>query len=219
MKYILESLVNYSFIFLIFIILEIFLYFHYKKNNIFVSKGFMIGWQLFTCLMTAIFTITGTASYNDIGKYNLSVSDINLIPLINSDLFGLIMNIILFVPFGIALPLLWKKGTSFLQTAYCGFLFSLFIEISQLFNLRATDIDDLISNTLGTMIGFGIYYFLFRKITFFQIDNSKSKVINNSNLNKVITNSSLINMILIFFVYFFVCSSLINFIWRTIYEF
>jgi glycopeptide antibiotics resistance protein len=212
MRYILEALVNYSFMLLIFIVLETLIYFYYKKKNIFVSKGFIIGWQLLACLMTAIFSITGTAGINDISKYGISVSDINIIPLINSDLFGFIMNIILFVPFGIALPLLWKKSTSFLQTVCCGFLFSLFIEISQLFNLRATDIDDLISNTIGSMIGFGIYYLLFRKITFFQIDNSRLKVNRNSSSNKVIRNSGLINMILIFFVYFFVGSLLISFI-------
>jgi hypothetical protein len=87
MRYILGAFVNYSFMLLIFIVLETLIYFYYKKKSIFVSKGFIIGWQLLACLMTAIFTITGTAGINDIGKYGISVSDINIIPLINSDLF------------------------------------------------------------------------------------------------------------------------------------
>lgn len=33
-----------------------------------------------------------------------------------------------------------------------------------MFNFRATDVDDLMMNTLGTVIGFGIYYILFVKI-------------------------------------------------------
>ena len=33
-----------------------------------------------------------------------------------------------------------------------------------MFNFRATDLDDLMMNTLGTVIGFGIYYLLFVKI-------------------------------------------------------
>ena len=42
-------------------------------------------------------------------------------------------------------------------TALAGFSFSILIEISQLLNNRRTDIDDLIMNTLGAIIGFLIY--------------------------------------------------------------
>lgn len=45
-----------------------------------------------------------------------------------------------------------------------GFLLSLSIEIIQLpFAVRASDVDDLILNTLGCMVGYGIYA-LVRKI-------------------------------------------------------
>ena len=41
------------------------------------------------------------------------------------------------------------------NTFFIGFGFSLFIEIVQLFTLyRATDIDDLLTNVIGTMIGY-----------------------------------------------------------------
>ena len=47
---------------------------------------------------------------------------------------------------------------SFKKTALTGFLISLAIEIIQLpFAVRASDIDDLILNTLGVMAGYGIY--------------------------------------------------------------
>lgn len=35
--------------------------------------------------------------------------------------------------------------------------FSLIIEIMQLFNHRATDVDDLLMNTIGGVVGYGIY--------------------------------------------------------------
>ena len=42
-----------------------------------------------------------------------------------------------------------------------GFLFSLTIEISQMFTLyRVSDIDDLITNVIGTMLGFLGYNFI-----------------------------------------------------------
>ena len=45
-----------------------------------------------------------------------------------------------------------------------GFCFSLLIEISQLCNHRRTDVDDLIMNTLGTILGYLLFLF-FIKIT------------------------------------------------------
>lgn len=46
---------------------------------------------------------------------------------------------------------------SLAQTVGLGFLFSLLIEISQLLNFRASDVNDLILNTAGALGGFGIY--------------------------------------------------------------
>ena len=44
-----------------------------------------------------------------------------------------------------------------------GFVISLFIEFCQLFISRGTDIDDLILNTLGTIVGLLIYKLLSKK--------------------------------------------------------
>ncbi|MDE8707787.1 VanZ family protein [[Ruminococcus] torques] len=49
---------------------------------------------------------------------------------------------------------MWKKMRSLHLTALARFSFSILIEISQLLNNRRTDIDDLIMNTLGSIIGF-----------------------------------------------------------------
>ncbi len=70
---------------------------------------------------------------------------------------GYILNIILFIPLGFFLPILYKKYRNFKEVTKVGFLTSLFIEIMQLFSHRATDIDDLITNTLGTIIGYLIF--------------------------------------------------------------
>ena len=73
--------------------------------------------------------------------------------------YNLLGNIAIFVPIGFFLPLLWKK-LNFPLTVLSGFLFSLFIELFQLFLPRFTDIDDIILNTTGTVIGAGLYYLL-----------------------------------------------------------
>ena len=67
-------------------------------------------------------------------------------------------NVLMFVPTGIIVPILFKKLDSFPKTVLAGFLLSLAIELSQLLTpARVTDVDDLIMNTLGAAIGYGIY--------------------------------------------------------------
>lgn len=65
-----------------------------------------------------------------------------------------VLNVILFIPLGIFLPLLWKKYRSCLKTVFLGFSTSLFLEGMQIFTYRASDINDLITNTAGTILGF-----------------------------------------------------------------
>ena len=71
----------------------------------------------------------------------------------------------MFIPSGIILPVICRNPDTFGKTAAAGFLLSLCIETAQLpFAVRATDIDDLILNTLGVMTGYGIYRLVKRKI-------------------------------------------------------
>ncbi|MDD6798919.1 MAG: VanZ family protein [Firmicutes bacterium] len=64
-------------------------------------------------------------------------------------------NIVVFMPLGVFIPALWKL--SFAKTVLCGFFSSLFIEISQLFIHRHSDIDDLILNTFGAAAGYALW--------------------------------------------------------------
>ncbi len=68
-------------------------------------------------------------------------------------------NILMFLPIGLFAGLLtdrpkWWKGTLW------AFSLSLFIEVFQLFVSRGTDIDDLILNTLGGLLGHWAYLLL-----------------------------------------------------------
>ena len=71
-----------------------------------------------------------------------------------------ILNAMLFVPIGVTLPMLWKRFRNPVKVIAAGALFSLLIELSQCFNFRATDIDDLMMNTLGTAVGCLLFYAL-----------------------------------------------------------
>ncbi len=69
----------------------------------------------------------------------------------------LIMNIIMLIPVGFLLPIIFSQMRKFYRTVLCIALFILVIETIQYFIGRSADIDDLIMNTVGGMIGYAIY--------------------------------------------------------------
>lgn len=81
--------------------------------------------------------------------------NINLIPLSDGWSLSFILNIFLFIPLGFLCPIISNTFKRIKNTFFIGFGLSLFIEIVQLFTLyRVTDIDDLLTNVIGTMIGY-----------------------------------------------------------------
>ena len=71
---------------------------------------------------------------------------------------NIILNIMMFVPFGFLLPLVSKKFQVLWKTYLAGFLFTFLIEMTQLlFNLGICEMDDFMNNTVGAMIGYGFY--------------------------------------------------------------
>ena len=73
-------------------------------------------------------------------------------------------NIICFIPYGALLPAMRRKKMGFLKVALLSFELTLFIEISQLIlRVGSCDVDDMLLNTLGGCMGYGIYRLVFRK--------------------------------------------------------
>ncbi len=67
-------------------------------------------------------------------------------------------NAAMFIPSGIVLPIAYRQLNSFAKVVAAGAFISFCIEVIQLpFPQRASDIDDLIMNTLGVIVGYGIY--------------------------------------------------------------
>ena len=120
-----------------------------------------IGAYLFCYILVAILAAIGIPALHDFDLNPL----INLTPFaeIRTNYIEYMQNILLFIPFGFFLPLLWKRFEKPHRTLIFGALFSLSIEILQLFTYRITDIDDFFMNTLGTMIGYCLFVFA-RKI-------------------------------------------------------
>lgn len=71
---------------------------------------------------------------------------------------NIILNILMFVPFGIFLPLLFKIMQKFWKVYLAGLGLTLLIEILQLLLKRGIfEPDDILGNTVGAMIGYGVY--------------------------------------------------------------
>lgn len=67
-------------------------------------------------------------------------------------------NILLFIPFGILVPILWKYNRSIIRTTLMSFACSVLIELTQLATGRGYfEIDDIILNTLGGIIGYIVF--------------------------------------------------------------
>lgn len=89
-----------------------------------------------------------------------------------SDFTNSFLNVLLFIPLGVLLPLLWKRFKNPLRAVLFGLLVSAGIEFLQLFTYRATDINDLITNTLGTLVGWCIGRIL---VIFFPVPGESDK--------------------------------------------
>lgn len=75
---------------------------------------------------------------------------------------SMLMNVFLFVPIGLSLPfVLHKRSSSIVITVLFAFLFSTLIEYLQFrYSLGRCEVDDVIMNTLGAVVGclaYGLY--------------------------------------------------------------
>lgn len=143
----------------------------YHEIALLIFVIFIVGLASQTVIPKIELGINGNINILKNGKYG-----INLPPLkvlfetyrevfinlnINYFIINFLGNIIMFMPIGFFIPLLWEIPDK--KIIIVGFLFSLFIEVCQLFLNRGTDVDDLILNTLGTILGLLVYKFLYKK--------------------------------------------------------
>ena len=117
------------------------------------------------CLLP-VFTVDGHVQPLIISLSSIQPIRINLIPfvyILDYDIkrevaINIIGNISMFIPTGIILPILYKPLNCFWKVLLAGAGLSFAIEMIQLFFPGSvTDIDDLILNTAGVAIGYGIY--------------------------------------------------------------
>ncbi len=145
-------------------------HFHAKRNGkehrkINIKR--LLWWLVFLCY---IFVVAGATMFSRGSNYEYDM----IPPLFYSyknawnnwsitEWRNIILNICMFVPFGLLLPMGLKWFRKCYRTYVAGFLFSLLIELSQMiFKIGIFEPDDLLDNTLGAIIGFGLFLVLFK---------------------------------------------------------
>ena len=129
----------------VFIIPVLILYFFIRKKSGRKQSIFhIIAVFVFCYYLFGILTVTGIG-YTSTISFRPQISIIPFCGMISGPI-DTILNLVLFVPLGFFLPLLYKKYQHIKNV------------IVQMFGWGATDINDLIINTAGACLGYLIYY-------------------------------------------------------------
>ena len=163
----------------VFIVPILILYFLYLKNVgrkqtlLHISAMFVFCYYLF-----GILTVTGIGFTKSMTfRPNLSLTP--FIGMITGPI-DTMLNVILFFPMGLFLPLLYKKYNSIKAVAITGFMFSLSVEMVQMFGWGSSDINDLITNTIGACLGY-----LISKVLLKLLPNKLMKQLYSKNINVI----------------------------------
>lgn len=138
-----------------------------RKRGLDISKISYVIIVVFSIYIIVVYHFTSAGTFYNGLTYQLKIlkDKINFIPFSKDiDFIAYFLNIVLFLPLGFLVPLILKKINKLKYILGIGLGFSMIIEVSQLLNNRRTDIDDLILNTIGVIVGF-ILYRIFDKCT------------------------------------------------------
>lgn len=144
-------------------------------------KVMCIIWWIYIVLLFLIVVIKFRGSFGELRErmnyYSMENSiNYNLVPFksIGSQikhiseswaLINLLGNIVPFVPFGFLLPIAYKRINSFVKAFSVGFLSVILIEVFQFITkLGSFDVDDIMLNSIGIIIGYFLIWLVNRFI-------------------------------------------------------
>lgn len=113
---------------------------------------------IFGYYLIGILTMTGITSFKAFSPRIVLIPFVDMI----KGLVDTVLNVVLFLPLGFFLALLFKKYDNIRRVALTAFLLSLSIELVQMFGMGTTDINDLMTNTAGACLGYFMYRLLLK---------------------------------------------------------
>lgn len=176
MFYTLSKIIDIVSAFIILIPIMIILQFTILKEAELKRKFIII---IFILYLIGVYLVVGIPNINNI-TFDFSINIIPILDIVNSPINYMrntILNIILFIPLGFMSPIIWKNYRSIKKVVLLGLGMSLIIEVLQIFTYRLTDIDDLITNTLGALIGYLLSVFINKMMSgkVYLLDNGQDK--------------------------------------------
>lgn len=184
----------------------------FKKYKL--HKRHQFGLYLYALVICSILMSSDTPSLYQINFF----PSFNFIPFrgFTDNFSHYIQSFCSFIPFGFLLPTLWKQFQPLKKTFFYTLLFSLIIEISQIFCLATTavtDITDIIMNLSGAMIGYCIFL-LIKNLQFMKRMHSQT---NNSQRKKLARQEVYIYFLTPWLVTFLITPFISNAIWDVIW--
>ena len=139
---------------------------HKRRREAYTTRGFICG-LLFVCYCSALVQITVIRDFEvfcSFANNTYSWESVALVPFETTSLawknglwsfiYHVIGNAIWFVPLGVLIPLRKKRLSRLKHTCIIALLLSIGIEVAQwIFDTGVSDIDDVIFNVLGAIVG------------------------------------------------------------------
>lgn len=165
-----ESYIRLALIFIIIIgilYLPILMILKKKGKSVMRQLGYI---GLFTSLFLVIFaTILFTPITFQPEKYILNLKPFNWLGTVGSFeqlVVEKVPNIMLFIPIGFFIPVVLRNKRKLYKTLAISFVITFGVECFQYFIGRSSDIDDIITNLTGAIIGYSLFkiaYYLFKE--------------------------------------------------------
>ncbi len=133
-------------------LLPVLLILHFLRVRSWARSGLYL---LFSLYLAGVWLLTGLPDVTYIRFY----PEIQFIPFagLAGDIENALLNVALFVPLGALLPLLFPGFQKFDRVLLFGLCASLTVELLQIFALRTTDVNDLLTNTAGAALGYALW--------------------------------------------------------------
>lgn len=185
-----------SFVWLIgFIVFQIILYLRKER----VSSVYSMTLYTFSMYMTTLFAVTVSPMYgltSDPTLDNVNIIPFQMLNTLYSNPLNVFGNIVMFSVVGVLLVFLSVKARKLIYSMLFGFFFSTLIECVQLFLGRGSDVDDIMLNVFGTMLGYFIGIILLNGSktlrSYFHIRSKKLNIIIKNDMKVIISFTLLI---------------------------
>lgn len=160
----------------VFIPVIIYMLCYFKKNN---KKHF--SWSLiFVLYLFLVIMVTGIGSIFDVYDFKtMQFIPVDhtfvLIPFNSGINMSSILNIIMFIPFGFLLPMVFADYKQLNKVIILSIMTTVLIETMQFFTGRICDVEDIIMNISGAIVGF----FLWKNVgvNIFKVDLKRSMML------------------------------------------